>query len=377
MTPPGMAPHRIAIQTDGRLVQGNERQIELIARGLIARGHTVYISARPQSPAWDFFAATGAAMTDARPRGVADVPSALRFRRWLRHIRPDALLFTSWRRLWIGALVARSAGVPNTVMRFGGTHDIPHGLRGAHYRSALLDLVDRIYVNSTFVRDHLLNALPALGASRVHIIWNGIPAATPEPAPIRAQLAVPPDASLVAAVGGLSRVKGFDVLIRALAAADVNSHLVICGEGGERDRLSALARVEGVADRVHLAGQRADVSGILGAADAFVLSSRREGFSVALLEAMRAGLPIIATDVGGARDALSDEAGNERAGWIVPPDDVAALAATLRDVLGSLDAAATRARAAEAERRVRYDYTVERMVHGVERVLLTAPPHDG
>lgn len=366
-----MAPHRIAIQTDGRLVQGNERQIELIARGLIARGHTVYISARPRSPAWELFADTGAVMSDARPRGTADLLSALRFRRWLRHVRPDALLFTSWRRLWVGGLVARSAGVPNTVMRFGGRHDIPHGLRGAHYRHALLSLVDRIYVNSTAVRDHLLSALPGLAAARVHIIWNGIPAGNAEPAPVRAELAIPQGAPLVAAVGGLARRKGFDVLIRALAAADVNAHVVICGEGGERDALSALARDEGVAGRVHLVGQRDDVSGILAAADAFVLSSRMEGFSVALLEAMRAALPIIATDVEGVRDALCDEAGHQRAGWIVPPDDAAALAGTLRDVLGSLDSPATRSRAAEAHRRATHHYTVDRMVQGVERVLLT------
>jgi glycosyltransferase involved in cell wall biosynthesis len=258
-------------------------------------------------------------------------------------------------------------------MRFGGSHDIPVGWRGAHYRQALLRFVDRIYANSTAVRDHLLRTLPGLSSERVHIVWNAIPVGSAEPARIRAEIGLAHGIPLIAAVGGLAKRKGFDVLIRSLAASDTDAHLVICGEGSERGALGELAGALGIAGRVHMPGQRDDVPGVLAAADVFVLSSRMEGFSVALLEAMRAALPIIATDVGGVRDALCDGQGNARAGWIVPPDDVPSLAGALRDLLASLDSPATRTRTAEARRRATDDYTVERMVDGVEQVLLAAP----
>ncbi|MGH7464412.1 MAG: glycosyltransferase [Longimicrobiales bacterium] len=366
--------HRIAIHTDGRNVQGNERQIELIARGLIGRGHDVHISARPHSPAWALLSATGAHMSAARPRGAGDIVSALRFAWWLRRVRPDALLFTSWRRLWIAGLVARMARVPNVVMRFGGRHGIPQGWRGAHYRQALLRFVDRIYANSAGVREHLVATLPDLDPQRVHLVWNAVPGHEAAPAPLREQLGITAQAPIIAAVGGLARRKGFDTLLHALSQIDSAAHVVIAGEGAERAALCDLARSPQIAGRVHLIGQRDDVPGVLAAADVFVLSSRAEGFSVALLEAMRAGLPIIATDVGGVRDALCDDRGRERAGWVVPPDDPSGLAAALQHVLRSLAADETRARTAEARRRAREDFTIERMIDGVERVLLGGRP---
>src|SRR5690606_16041613 len=134
--------------------------------------------------------------------------------------------------------------------------------------------------------------------------------------------------------------------------------------------LEKLAGEHGIDHRVHLAGQRSDVPSILAESDLFVLTSRMEGFSVALLEAMRAALPIIATDVGGVRDALCDEQGTERAGWVVPPVDETALAATLGEVLNSLTSPQTQTRRAEAHRRAVEDYTVHRMLDGVENVLL-------
>lgn len=363
-----MTPRRIAIQTDGFLVQGNERQIAALAGGLVERGHEVHISARPDSPAWHHFAATGALMSDARVRGTGDLLSASRFALWLRRVAPHAVLFTSWRRLWIAAAAARAAGVPNRVMRFGGRHYVPPGWRGAHYRHALVRLVHRVYANSALVRDHLIDTVPGLRPDRVHLVPNGIEPSQPPPAPLRARLGLPADAPIVTGVGGLVHLKGFDLLIRACAPLE-RAQLVICGGGIEEERLRDLARALGADARVHLLGPCDDVPAILAAADVFVLSSRTEGFSVALLEAMRAGLPIIATDVGGVRDALCDEDGTARAGWVVPAGDAAALNAALADVLRHPGSDAVRARASEARRRVVERYTVDRMVDGVERVL--------
>ena len=91
------------------------------------------------------------------------------------------------------------------------------------------------------------------------------------PAELRASLSIARDSIIVAGVGGLERRKGFDVLLRALAAmTDKYVHVVIAGEGGGRTDLEALADSLAIAERVHLIGQRKDVGAVLAAADCFV-----------------------------------------------------------------------------------------------------------
>jgi glycosyltransferase involved in cell wall biosynthesis len=364
---------RIAMHAAGRLVQGNERQLELIARGLLERGHELYVSAEPGTDTASLLAATGAHMSAARPRGMADVVSALRFGRWLAEVRPEAVLLSSWRRMWIAARTARAAGVPRIVQRVGMTHQIPRGWRGAHYRHALRSLVDLIYANSEDVRSSLLSQLPDLDASRVRVQPNALAPMHVTARGVRAELGIPDGARLIAAVGGLSRRKGFDLLIRAVATLPPSTHLVICGQGAERQALESLAAEMGAASRVCFAGQRNDVPAILAESDVFAMCSRAEGLSVAMLEAMRAGLPVIATAVAGAEEALGAR-GGQAAGWIVPPEDSAALASALREVLATLDAKETRRRTGEAQRRVAEHYSTERLIDGVEHMLLPGSP---
>lgn len=131
------------------------------------------------------------------------------------------------------------------------------------------------------------------------------------------------------AIGRLTRQKGFDVLIRSfalIAGRHPAWRLSIYGEGPDRAQLERLRAETGVADRIALPGLRRDIGAVLAASNLFVLSSRFEGYPNALLEALAAGLPVIATSCpGGAEELL---AGGEH-GVSVPPDDIAALAAAL------------------------------------------------
>ena len=170
------------------------------------------------------------------------------------------------------------------------------------------------------------------------------------------------------------------------------AHLVIVGGGEALGELRALAERLGIAWRVHFLGHRADAADVIGGLDLFVLPSRNEGMANVMLEAMSAGVPVIASNVSGVRAALGPEDGGPPAGWIVPPDDEAALADALREVAAGLamadsdddqasadwssDAAAGTSgdddvarRVAEASRRVRERFGVERMVMECERVL--------
>ncbi len=133
----------------------------------------------------------------------------------------------------------------------------------------------------------------------------------------------------IGAVGRLDAMKGFDVLIRAVSRlSDVR--VVIVGEGDERPRLERLATERGISDRVSMPGWDDNPRVRLPEFDAFALPSRSEGFPLALVEAMLAGLPVVASRVGSVAEALNEGKG----GLLVEPDDVEGLAralARLRD----------------------------------------------
>jgi len=169
---------------------------------------------------------------------------------------------------------------------------------------------------------------------RIRSIPNGVdtrrfaPAAPAERPRLRRALALPPVPLLVYA-GRLAPEKGVDLLLDAWADARRRGCLgVLCivGDGPERTALERRARDHGVLGAVRFAGPTADVLPWLRAADAFVLPSRQEGLSVALLEAMACGLAVVATDVGGTRAAA------DGAAVLVPPAALA-LSAAIQGVL--------------------------------------------
>jgi glycosyltransferase involved in cell wall biosynthesis len=368
---------KIAIHVDGPIIRGNERQVMRIADGLRARGHEVVVSCRAGGPVEAALRGMGFRTTGIRPRGDADLWNAMAFVRWLRRERVDAVLLTSWLRAFIAGWCARTAGVPRVVFRIGGMQPIHRGMRGSLERLALRRWYHAVIANSARVAERITGALPEL-AGRVRIVLNGMePVDAVDPAPLRRDLGIPDDAVIALAVGGMERNKGFDLLIDA-AAGIPSIHLVLAGGGTEEQRqaLEERMRMRGVADRVHLLGRRDDVHALMAACDLFVLPSRAEGFSVALLEAMAAGKPILAADVGGAYEGLAARDGRPPAGWIVARDDAAALAAGLREVVDAVRAASpdAAARAAEAKWRAENWFTLERMIDGYEAVLAGRSP---
>ncbi|MEO7296292.1 MAG: glycosyltransferase [Candidatus Limnocylindria bacterium] len=143
---------------------------------------------------------------------------------------------------------------------------------------------------------------------------------------VRREIGVPDASPLFICVAKMLEQKGHRYLVDALAAVDGHGgrpmHVALLGDGPLRDQIEAGARAAGVADRLHFLGTRSDVPRLLMAADAFVLPSLWEGLPMALLEAMAAGLPVIATSVSGTRQVVEDG----RTGMLVAPEDSAALA---------------------------------------------------
>ena len=152
-------------------------------------------------------------------------------------------------------------------------------------------------------------------------------------AALRNVLGLPAGTRIVGTVGRLNPVKDQSLLIRAFArthAQHADTALVLVGDGALRAALQAEAAASGAGDAIHFLGDRGDVRQLLQGFDLFALSSRSEGYSMALLEACASALPIVATDVGGNREIVVDG----RNGRLVPSGDADALAGALQALLG-------------------------------------------
>lgn len=150
----------------------------------------------------------------------------------------------------------------------------------------------------------------------------------------RQELEFPSDAEIVGVVANLRPVKALDVFIKAakiVSDSCPKARFVLVGEGPERERLEQLCAELGITPLVRFLGKRLDIPGILGCLDIGVLSSSSESFSNSIVEYMAACLPVVCTDVGGAREAV--EAGVN--GFVIQPGDYASMAYKIIAILTS------------------------------------------
>ena len=215
------------------------------------------------------------------------------------------------------------------------------------YRAAA-HRVDAIVAVSAAVRDSVARQLgPA--AARITVIGNApsprkYEAARPAEA-VRRELGLDAAARVVLFVGRLAKEKGCRHLIEAvptLVSSFPAAVTLIAGHGPECEALEALARRAGVAGHVRFLGDRDDVADLLAAADVVCLPSLREGLSLALLEAMAAGRPVVASDIAANRTVIEDGV----TGLLVSPSDPAAITGALNAVLSHPDRATAMGEAA-------------------------------
>lgn len=197
---------------------------------------------------------------------------------------------------------------------------------------------------------------------RLRMIHNGIPAGRKDgnleaavlPAEVAAFIRGRP---AIFAAGRLSPEKGFDVLVAALAdltARGVGARLVLVGEGGQRAALQAQAKALNVTNQFMMPGYLKNASSLMPHFNAVAIPSRSEGLPIVLLEALFAGVPVVATTVGEMPVVLEDCGASEA----VPADDAAALGVALKSVLGGAMDASTLERVAS---RARDHYSAEAM----------------
>jgi len=265
-----------------------------------------------------------------RPHDRRNLAALVQLRSLVRRLRPDVVHGHSS----IGGVLAR---VVATAARRPARVYTPNGLaagRGATLvERALGPFTDRFVAVSASERDEVLRRR-LLPDDRLVVVPNGIPATRPPPLDLRAAAGVPPGVPLVGSMGRLAAQKAPEVLVRAfqlVAAEQGDVHFVVIGDGPQRALFDDAVAASQLGARLHHVPALPEAARYLGDLDVFVLASRFEGGPYAPLEAMRAGVPVVLTDVVGNRDVVDDD----RNGVLVPVDDPdslrSAITALLRD----------------------------------------------
>lgn len=361
-----MTARRLLYVDSGRSFGGAERVTLSLASSFASEGSAVGCAIDPSAEA---FAA------ELRRRGIEafPLPEADRLGRagalaaCVRRFAPDIVHI---QRTWplsdrYASLAARRGGARRVV----ATEHVRWercGLRDRAAKMALARLDRTIVAVSDAVRESLVRYW-RVDSGRVLLIPNGIDTRRfGAPAPIAASRSRPAGRGFrIGTIGRLEEQKGIDVLLDAfadIAREEPGAELVVAGDGSLRTDLERRASGLGLAGSVRFAGTIDDVAPLLASLDLFVLASRWEGLPLTLLEAMAAGVPIVATSVDGSAEAVRSGVD----GLLVPPDDPGALA---RAILASLhDRAAAIERARAARGRASSIYSIERMVADYRRV---------
>jgi glycosyltransferase involved in cell wall biosynthesis len=301
----------------------------------------------------------------------------LALRRLARHRKIDVIMAHLYGSAIYASLLGRLMGVP-VVSVLHGQSDVAHSDQLAPLRSGIVRMGSRkVVFVSEHLKDHLRPRL-RLAESQCAVIPNGVDAEifrSRQDGSLRSELELADDVILVGAIGNVRAPKAYDVLLRAariLLDRSQRFHFVIAGDCSNAlgRELVELGRSLGIEQHVSFLGLRADVARILGNLDAFVLSSRTEGFSIACIEAMACGIPVIATRSGGPEEIL--EGG---AGILVRTDDPEAIAQAVDDVTSSKALAV--ALTTKALERVQHQYSLGRMVSQYEALLESLIRHSG
>jgi glycosyltransferase involved in cell wall biosynthesis len=339
-------------------VGGLERVVCALASGHSALGHRVSVAVVHEPTASDhpFLRSLSGRGLDLVPIPVAPrsyLSERATIAKLCRRLHPDVFHTHGYRADVVDAGVARGLRIPTVTT--------VHGFTGGDWKGRLYERLQRHAYRKfdavVAVAEPMADILVRGGVrrERVHLIqnaWDGTVTFLDRQA-ARQALGVPIEGIRIGWVGRISHEKGPDVILDALALlSDARIALSIVGEGDARVAAVARAAALGIADRITWHGTVHDAARMFPAFDVFVLSSRTEGTPIALFEAMAAGVPIVASAVGGVPDVVSSGEA-----VLVNQEDPAALAAAVTETLGNPTAALARARA--ARQRLEREFAVQ------------------
>lgn len=300
----------------------------------------------------------------------AALGSSIRLFRLIRREKIDIVhTFFQTSDLWAGP-IAKLAGVKALI---SSRRDMGFLRRPKHHVAYRLlhRIFDQVQAVSEGVRRWTIKT-DGIDPERVVTIHNGIDtnlsASAREVAQLRESLQIGPERLVITTVANLRHVKGIDVLVRAAALVSKQfpeCFFVVAGDDshpsrrGYVDEINALAKSLGIEHSLRFIGQSNQVPALLSLSDVFVLPSRTEGLSNALLEGMLFGLPCVATSVGGNPEVVIDN----QTGYLVPPDDPGAMADRILKLAQDPELRQRLGRASRA--RIEQDFTVAEMTSRV------------
>ena len=292
----------------------------------------------------------------------ADVAAMTRIRRLIRHVRPDIVETHTTKAGIVGRLAARLEGSPVVVHVYHG-----HVLQG-HYGTiktwfarsaerALARVSDRLVAVSARVKDDLVRFTVA-SPDRISIVEPGLDLGPmvrtrENHGALRHELGLAQGVPLVGIVGRLTEIKNHRLFLTAAArllAVRPDVHFVVVGDGDLGPEIRARARKLGLSSRVTFTGWRHDLARIYADLDVLVSCSKSEGTPFAIIEAMAAECPVVATAVGGVPDLLDDQV----TGLLVSPGEPVPLVAAILRLIGDPGFARALARSAAARAEVRF-----------------------
>lgn len=302
-------------------------------------------------------------------KGSFNVRYLLSVIRLARQCKCDVMVAHLYGSAVYASLAGMLLSIPVVAVLHGQT-DVPSTERLSTFKASVLRRGSRkvIFVSER-LRDHLRHRL-GLTDTQCAVIPNGVDTNVFQRSSdrsLRAELGLTEDTILVGAIGNIRPPKAYEVLLRAARLAVDRSqrlHFIIAGDGENAlgTKLIELRHTLKLERHVTFLGLRSDVARILNNLDAFVLSSRTEGFSIACIEAMACGVPVVATRSGGPEQILADGAG-----LLIPTDDPRSLADAIDRLTSSKTLAATLT--AIALERVQQKYSLEKMLSRYEDLL--------
>lgn len=351
--------------------RGGQAQIELLVLGLAARGVASRVHC-PEGPLAGRLRAHGIPVLPFRAASDLDLTAAFRLASAWRAQAPDIVHLHSGRAHAVGAVAARLAGGLRVVV----SRRVDFAVGGSPWSAAKYRFgVDRFLSVSHGV-DRVL-AAAGVAARRRRVVPSGIALERwrdlPSPVALRTRLGLAPGLHVVGALAALAPHKDLPNLLGAAAALwprrpDVR--WVIFGEGECRAALEAERRRLGLENIVLFPGFTSEVREAMALLEVFVLSSYLEGLGTSVLDAQAAGVPVVATAVGGVPEMVEDG----ESGWLVPPRSPEALAAAVADALARPEEAARRAaRARETVRAYSAEATVEGTLAAYRELLEEKP----
>ncbi len=342
--------------------RGGQDQLLTLIRGLSLRGHKVHLVCRPHTLLETRAAELGVIVHPIAIQSEAGLISLFLFLLTLRKVRPQILAFNTPRAIFIGTLASRFVSVGARIV----FRRVNFPLRNSLFtRFKYTWGIDCIVAISESIRLQLENC--GIPASKIRTIYEGMDLSL-YPAHSRAETRSTEEPVVVGTVAYLSREKGLNYLIEAaslIPSVQRKLRFVIVGDGDCLQELIGLVQEKGLEGVFQFAGFHSNTSQFMKTFDIFALPSLSEGLSSAILEAMATSLPIVATEVGGIPELVTD--GDN--GLLVAPADPVALARAIERLADNPEE--SRRMGLRGRSRIEKQFTLERKITETEQLCGT------